>query len=242
MNSVVTLVSRGATLLGRRWRWRILYTVGLITGISGMLTGFVVAAQILTGSGHGFASAGTVTMRVNGSGTQVCDYGLLAPGDLTGAVTCTLSVAYRGSIPAHLALTVLISSKAGSGGALLYDGTNTAGLTMTLTDGHHRFTVPTGPGSTGKPCPAGFTCWTAQDDLAAPHGRSGRLVFRRGDTVTFTLRPLFVAAAGNPYQGGEASVALIAQAVQAPANPLPATCNAQTIGHPCPANGTFTWR
>jgi hypothetical protein len=242
MNSLVTLVRRGAALVGRRWRWRVLYAVGLITCVTGMLTGFVAAGQILTGSGSGLASAGTVTMRVNGSGTQVCDYGLLAPGDLTGSVTCTLSVTYRGSIPAHLALTVFISSKAGSGGALLYDGTNAAGLTMRLTDGHHNFTVPTGPGRTGKPCPAGSTCWTTQDDLAAPHARSSSLVFRRGDTVTFTLRPHFVAAAGNPYQGGEASVTLIAQAVQAPANPLPATCNAQTIGRPCPASGTFTWR
>jgi hypothetical protein len=68
------------------------------------------------------------------------------------------------------------------------------------------------------------------------------LVFHRGDTVTFILVPRFAAATGNSYQGGKAKVALIVQAVQAPANPLPATCNVTTIGQPCPESGTFTWR
>jgi hypothetical protein len=36
-------------------------------------------------------------------------------------------------------------------------------------------------------------------------------------------------------------VTLTAQAVQAPANPLPAGCTTATIGQPCPATGTFTW-
>jgi hypothetical protein len=220
----------------------VLYAIGLIAAISGLLVGFAIAAQIITGSGTGSATAGTVVMHIDGTGTQVCDYGLLAPGDLTGTATCTLSVTYRGSIPAHLALTIRISSKAGSGGAPLYNGTNATGLTMRLGDGRHSFTVPTGRGSTGRPCPAGYTCWTAPDELAATGARTPGLIFHRGDTVTFILTPLFISAVGNSYQGGKAKVALTVQAVQAPANPLPATCNVSTIGHPCPASGTFTWR
>jgi hypothetical protein len=242
MNSPVTFFRRRSAVAGRPWRARMLYAIALVAAISGLLVGFAVAAQILAHGGSGSATAGTVAMHVNGSGTQVCDYGLLAPGDLTGSATCTLSVTYRGSIPAHLALTIRISSKAGSGGAPLYDGTNANGLTMRVSEGRHSFTVPTGSGSTGKPCPTGFTCWTARDDLATSGAHTPRLIFHRGDTVTFILRPSFRSAVGNSFQGGKARVALIVQAVQAPANPLPATCNVSTIGQPCPARGTFTWR
>lgn len=227
---------------GRPWRGHVLYAAGLGLAISGLLAAFAAAAQILAGSGRGLATAGTVAMRVNGSGTRVCDYGLLAPGDLTGSATCTLSVTYHGSIPAYLALTIRINSKAGPGGAPLYDGTNVTGLTMRLKEGRHSFMVPTGPGSTGKPCQTGFTCWMAPHELATAGADHADLVFRRGDTVTFTLAPRFAAATGNSYQGGKAKVALIVQAVQAPANPLPVTCNVTTIGRPCPASGTFTWR
>jgi hypothetical protein len=151
---------------GRPWRGHVLYAAGLGLVVSGLLAAFAAAAQILAGSGTGLASAGTVAMRVNGSGTQVCHYGLLAPGDLTGSATCTLSVTYRGSIPAYLALTIRVSSKAGPGGARLYDGTNVTGLTMRLKEGRHSFMVPTGPGSTGKSCQTGFTCWIARHELA----------------------------------------------------------------------------
>jgi hypothetical protein len=156
MNSLVSLP----------WRGHVLYLIGLVLTLGGLLAGFAAAAQILAGSGTGLASAGSVTMRVDGSGARRCDYGLLAPGDLTGSATCTLSVTYRGSIPAYLALTIRVSSKAGPGGARLYDGTNVTGLTMRLKEGRHSFMVPTGPGSTGKSCQTGFTCWIARHELA----------------------------------------------------------------------------
>jgi hypothetical protein len=241
MISLVSFFRSRRAAAGRPWRARLLYVIGLTTAICGLLAGFAAASRILA-SGTGLASTGTVMLHVNGSGTQVCDYGLLAPGDLTGSATCTLSVTYRGSIPAYLALTIRISSKAGSGGSPLYDGTNTTGLTMRLREGQHNFTVPTGPGSTGEPCPAGFTCWTAPDELAAPDAGTAGLIFHRGDTVTFVLTPIFDSATGNSYQGGQAKIALLVQAVQAPANPLPSTCDVSTIGQPCPASGTFTWR
>lgn len=242
MNTRVLFLSRCSAGPSRPWRSRVLYVIALVVTACGLVVGLAAATQILTGSGTGSASAGTVSIRVNGSGTHACDYGLLAPGGLAGNATCSLSADYRGSIPAYLSLTVRIMSKAGSGGAPLYDGSNTSGLTMTISDGHHIFTVPTGPGSTGGSCPAGFTCWTAGNDLAASYVGSTSMVFHRGDAITFTLNPFFVSAAGNSYQGGVAKVALVAQAVQAPANPLPATCNATTIGQPCPATGTFSWR
>ncbi len=241
MRSLVSFLRRRAHA-GRPWRARVLYGIGLLVASCGLLAGFAAASQILHGSGTGLASAGTVTLHLNDSGSHVCDYGLLAPGDLTGTAHCTLSVTYRGSIPAYLALTIRISSKAGSGGSPLYDGSNSTGLTLRVKEGRHSFTVPTGPGSTGRPCRAGFSCWTAQDELAAPPSGTASLRFHRGDTVTFILTPRFAAGTGNAFQDGKAKVSLAVQAVQAPANPLPATCNASTIGQPCPASGTFTWR
>src|SRR5260370_40585428 len=160
------------------------------------------------------------------------------PGDPTGSANCVVSVSYTGSIGAFDSLTARIRSKAGSGGSPLYDGTNMAGLTFSVGDGHHSYTVPTGP---GVPCEHGFTCWAANNDLAAAYrGSVPALVFDRSDEATFTMRPRLLTAVGNAYQGGTALIVLHVQAVQAPANPLPPNCDITTIGPPCPAAGPFT--
>jgi hypothetical protein len=140
-----------------------------------------------------------------------------------------------------MSLTVQVQARPGTGGAALYSG-NTAGLTLSISDGHSTFTVPAGPGSTGGSCPAAFTCWTAANDLAAWYSNgTPNLTFADGDFVTFTVTPSFPKTAGNGYQGGTATVTLTAQAVQAPGNPLPPGCTTATIGQPCLATGTFTW-
>jgi hypothetical protein len=222
-------------------RWRAGYSVAMVVAVTGLVTGLSSASLSTNGSGTGSASTGTVALSVNRSASKTCSYNALLPGDLTGAATCAFSVGYTGSLPAYLSLTVQIQSKAGPGGRSLYGG-GSAGLTLSISDGQRSYTVPAGAGTTGGSCPAGFTCWTAQNDLAAWYsGGPPNLIFAAGDSVTFTLTPQFPRSLGNAYQGGAAAVTLTVQAVQATADPLPAACTVATIGQPCPAAGTFTW-
>jgi hypothetical protein len=218
-----------------------MYLAGVALAATGLVTGLASATLNATGGGTGSASAGSVAIGLNSAASRTCGYGSLLPGGLAGPATCALSVSYTGTLTAFLSLTIQVQAKAGAGGAPLYDGAG--GLTLSVGDGHAGFTVPTGPGTTGGSCPAGFTCWTAANDLAAWYAGNGapNLQFTSGTPVTFTVTPSFPRAAGNAYQGGSATVTLTAQAVQAPGNPLPAGCTTATIGRPCPASGTFTW-
>lgn len=236
-------VTAGGPVASRAsWRWRGAYWVTAVVAVAGLLTGLGSASLSTGGSGTGSAGAGTVALTVNASATKTCGYNALLPGALTGSATCSFAVSYTGSLHAYLSLTVQIQSKAGPGGTPLYDGSGTTGLTLSISDGQHSYAVPTGTGVTGGPCPAGYTCWTAANDLAAWYsGSTPNLAFASGDSVTFTVTPLFPKTAGNSYQGGTAAVTLVVQAVQATANPLPASCTAAAIGRPCPAAGSFTW-
>lgn len=224
----------------RSWRWRGTYAAAVVLAATALVTGLGSATLTGTGSGSGSASSGSVTF---GTPTvRTCSYSSLLPGDLVGSATCVFAVSYSGSLPTYLSLTIQIRSAAGPGGTPLYDGTNTTGLTFTLSDGHVSYTIPTGPGTTGGTCQAGYTCWTAQNDLAAWYSAgTPNLTFASGKSVTFTVTPRFPKSAGNAYQGGTATVTLIAQAVQATSNPLPPGCTPSTTGQPCPATGTFTW-
>ncbi len=227
---------------GTSWRWRTVYFSALVVAALALALGVAAATSDLTGSGAGQATTGTVALSVDGPATHVCDYGRVVPGDLTGSADCAFSVRYDGSITAYLSLSLLVASAAGPGGQPLYDGSNSDGLTLHVSDGHRSFTVPTGPGTTGGACPAGSTCWTAASELAGWYaGTSPDLTFSSGDAVTFTVIPHFPVTAAAAYQGGTATVTLTVQAVQAPANPLPGGCTTATIGQPCPASGSFTW-
>ncbi|HXW43296.1 MAG TPA: hypothetical protein VEL03_00810 [Streptosporangiaceae bacterium] len=206
-----------------------------------LAVGCASASYEILGSGGGSASVGTVTLSINGPATHTCVYSALVPGDVTGA-TCAFSVIYTGSVTAYLELTVSVTASAGSGGQPLYNGSDTSGLTITISDGHASYTAPTGPGTTGGACPARSTCWTQRYDLAAWYtGSSPRLTFSAGDITTFTIVPALGSGSGPGYEGGAASVTLTAHAVQAPANPLPASCTTASIGQPCPPSGSFTW-
>ena len=195
------------------------------------------------GTGAGASATGTVKLGVGEPATTTCTYAGLSPGDLAGSSTCALSVNYTGSVPAFVSITVEVRSIAGSGGATLYDGSNTDGLTFSVSDGQTSFAVPTGPGLTGGSCPAGYTCWSSPDDLAAWYsGATSSLIFTNASpTVTWTVTPFFPASAGNQYQGASASLTLVAQAIQSEPTPLPAGCTTSTIGQSCPSSGAFTW-
>ena len=226
---------------GRRaQRFRTLGLASVAAGIGALVTSIVYALLTLNGGGTGSATTGSVSLGTPVSTT--CNVANLSPGDLTGSRTCSLATTYTGSLPAYMSLTVQIQSTKGIGAKPLFDGTNTTGLTLSISDGHRNFTVPTGAGSTGGSCPVGYTCWSASNDLAATYsGSTPNLTFSNGNAVTFTVTPLFAKATGNPYQGASATVTLTAQAVQAGANSLPAGCTTSTIGHPCPATPSFSW-
>ena len=200
-----------------------------------------VAYAVLTTFGGGAGSASTGTVRIGSPVTATCNVTNLVPGALSGATTCSFGVTYSGALPAFMSLTVQVQSTHGSGGGTLYAG-NTSGLTLSISDGHATYTVPAGAGTTGGTCPAGRTCWTASNDLAAWYsGATPNLAFSNGKSVTWTVTPTFPKSAGNAFQGSGATVTLTAQAVQTGANPLPASCTTATVGTPCPASGTFTW-
>ena len=219
-------------------RHHLMYTLSALTLSGGLFLGTAAADQIFNGAGGGSVATGTVSLDSN-SRTRACDYTSLGLGALTGSATCVMSVTYTGSIGAFMSLTVRIRSAAGSGGSPLYDGTNVTGLTMTISDGHNLYMVPVGPPT---PCGGGFSCWTAANALAASYQTNpGDLIFRDGDTATFTLTPVFRGTDGSAYADAQADVDLSVQVVQAAANPLPSGCGASTIGSPCPASGTFTW-
>ena len=223
-----------------RPRWRALYFVAVPSLSAGLALGVAAATVGITGSGTGQASTGSVTLSVDAAASHTCGFTGLLPGTLSGRTACTFSVSYTGTLGAFLSLTVQVASAAGVGGRPLYDGTNLSGLTLAISDGHASYQVPTGPGRTG--CGAGLSCWSSANELAAWYqGGAPELLFTAGDSVTFTIRPDFPVTASAAYQGGTASVTLTVQAVQAPANPLPASCTTSTVGQPCPAAGTFTW-
>ncbi len=232
----------GTTIVATR-RMRRLRRLGLASAAAGaaaLLGGVAYALLTATGTGSGSASLGSVS--IGTPATTTCNYANLAPGDLTGSRTCSLGVTYSGSLPAYMSLTVQVQSAKGTSTKSLYDGTNSTGLTLSISDGHHTYSVPTGSGTTGGACPATYTCWTASNDLAAWYsGSTPNLSFSSGNSVTWTVTPLFPTIAGNPYQGAAASVTLTAQAVQAGANPLPSGCTTSTIGQPCAATATFQW-
>lgn len=242
MTTHFRIAGRPSAGTDRTWRWRVLYFAAVAVTVGGLVVGFASATVSGTGPGTGPAPTGSVAMSINASATHACSYVSLLPGELTGSAACALSVTYTGSISAYLSLTVQVQSKAGAGGDLLYDGTDTSGLTLSISDSHNNFVAPTGSGTTGGSCPLGFTCWTAANDLAAWYSNgASSLTFSNGDGLTFAVTPLFPGTVGDAYQGGAATVTLTVLAVQALANPLPVACAVSTIGQPCPASGTFTW-
>ena len=227
----------------RRWR-RWLPGACLAAALIALAGGLAQALLSAGGSGTGSATTGSIGVTPITAVSHTCTYASLQPGDLTGSDTCTLQATYTGNVPAWESLTVEVQSSAGTGGSTLYDGSGTGGLTLSISDdGGQSFTVPLGAGTTGGSCPLGKTCWSADHDLAAWYsGATPNLNFTSGETVTWTVTPMFVSTINdNKYQGGSAAVTLVVNAVQSQGNSLPGTCTTSTIGRPCPAAGTFTW-
>ena len=222
---------------------RLTAVIVIVVAAGALITGVATAFFSQSKSQPGSVAIARVTLGADAPASATCGFSSLAPGDLTGVPACGLAIQYVGSTPGYVALSVEIQSRAGVGGTPLYDGSNATGLTFSISDGHASYEVPTGPGSTGGSCPAGFTCWTASDDLAAWYSGSipGLAFTGASAPVTWTVSPSFPTTVGNAYQGGSATLILTAHAVQTSPNPLPSACSLATVGQDCPSSGGFTW-
>ena len=188
-------------------------------------------------------SAGNVSLHVNAASTTTCHISNLVPGDSPTPTPCRFSVSYTGTVPAYVALNVMVDSTSSHSGHTLYDAGRPDGITFVITDGHHTFSSPTGPSQTGGSCPRSFTCWNVANEIAAWYqGSNAHLVFTRDSpAVTWTENVLVPTSLGNEFQGAGANLVLTARAIQATSNPLPSSCNAVTIGLPCAPTNHFTW-
>ena len=217
---------------------------------------FATSTSSMTGQGAGSTTTGSLTLTETAHTT--CDYTAspIVPG--TSMTPCSFKVTYTntGSIPAYVALNVLIVTHAGSGpGAVpLYNpGSPTPpgpGLTFIVKDddaSSNSYDVPvtavsndqcTGNAAGDLGEPAGSVCYQATNELAA-WGASNK-VFEQNDTVTWTITPSFASINDGSYQGATASITLAAQAVQQPANTIECT-STPTIGQSCTPTGSFSW-
>ena len=221
--------------------------VGVALTGGGVLVATSGASNSPTSTTDNATSAGRISasiLTVDAPATHTCQYDDLVPGDLTGTSKCTFAVNYAGAMPGYVALSVAIRSKVGSGGVTLYDGTNSSGLSFSLSDGHRSFVIPSGQGTTGGRCPLSYRCWYSADELAAWYRtNSTNLTFPENQSsITWTLTPLFPRTAGNSYQGVSAAIILTANAVTSYPTALPADCNISTIGRTCQPTGSFTWK
>jgi hypothetical protein len=223
--------------------WRSLGVVSLVGAVMALCASVVYATVTYLGAGTGSGSTAVVSLSLGAPAQKLCSYTDLEPGDLVGspAQSCTFSIRYSGSITAYMALDVVIQTRAGPGRSKhrLYDPSAGSGLTLKITDSQVpkvTYVTPTKATACPAGAPAGTVCYAVHDDLVSAH------VFTSASpAVTFTISPQFPKSAGNAYQGATAGVKLIVHVVQAAVNPLPATCDASTLGHPCPPSGTFTW-
>jgi hypothetical protein len=223
--------------------WRSLGVLSMVGAVLALAATVVYATVTYLGVGTGSGSTAVVSLSLGAPAQKLCSYTGLEPGDLVGspAQSCTFSVKYSGSIAAHMALDVVIQTHAGSGrGKLrLYDPAAGAGLTLKITDSQVpkvTYSLPTTSSACPAGTPAGTVCYSEHDNLVSAH------VFTSASAaVTFTISPHFPKSSGNAFQGATAGVKLVVHVVQAAANPLPATCNASTVGQPCPPSGIFTW-
>jgi hypothetical protein len=231
--------------LGRRtagkgqqgWK-RLIAVVGSVVAVS-MVASFAAAVTFgffdaTTTAQTSKLSAGTVTLTSDTSGA--CNVANMLPGS---SETCALKVTYSGTVPAYLGLDVLIATKPGSPGTLpLYDPNDVTNsdLQVTVVDNQSTTVTYVQPSTSfGQPlstCPGqyssgSYTCYQLSDLLASTSPFTNNTSGSPSDVfTTFVIVP---TSSLSGYQGGTASVVLLAHAVQA-ANQSLGSCSA---GSPC---------
>jgi hypothetical protein len=206
---------------------------------TGVAVFFGAAAALVSSSTFGFFStnasssantftAGTVTQSRTAGGD--CAVTNLFP-DGTAHNCGTLQVSYRGSVPAYLAVDVLIETQAGSGGHKLYDPSDSSHdvqVTVASTSPTvASYSLPATPlGSCPGGAPVGSTCYELDKDLV-----STTPFTNASSPVTLTTSVKLPTSSTTDYQGGAAQIYLTVHAAQSGNNPATG-CSA---GQPCTA-------
>ncbi len=176
-------------------------------------------------------AAGTVTLAESAS--SACSVTGILPGATGGP--CTLQVTYSGSVAAYLGLDVFIATKAQVPGTIpLYDPSDSSNdLQISVSDGQSPqvtylapTSVPTVVGCTtvpGSGFDSTYICYELSDVLVST------TPFTNDGTDTFTTTVSVPTSSTTGYQGGTASIVLLAHAVQS-AHQNPGSC---TAGSPC---------
>lgn len=230
----------------RTRRWRILAAGAGAMSMAALVGGLAFAFLNVNGSGTGSATTGALALTLNAPATHACTYSALAPGDLIGTPSCTLSVTYSGAISGWVGLDVLIATKAQAPGTLpLYNPSDAShDLQITISDNQSSpvtyVTPSTSFGASLASCPSpynvgGYTCYQLANLLV-----STAAFTNASPAVTFTLTGSLPSGSGNSYQHGTASVVMTAHAVQSPANALLCTAT-PTPGKPCVPAAPFSW-
>ena len=235
------------------------------TLIAGTTFGLFSAQQT---SGNSTFSTGTVSIG-QGTPSTPCAITDLMPGDSSadvGRSPCTFTVTNGSSAPSYAAVDVLIATdkaasaptKYGDTTAIvtknLYDGTNTTGLHVSISDGTNSFTVPVT--ANAVTCPTGTdplagavsaltlpstdACYEVKNLLlsaSAVPGTNSPPAALSSLTVSWSLPAL---TTGNEYEGGEAVIAMNAHEVQQAHNTLNCSPSAG-VGQSCTPGSGFSW-
>lgn len=197
-------------------------TAGIVAAVAVLATGVSLAFFSARGTAQsGTLSAGTVTLST--SATNTCNVGHLLPGQSPAA--CRLQATYGGSVPAWMALDVLIATKAGApGNTPLYNPLDSANdLQITVTDSQSSpvtYVSPSTSFGSAIACPSGsgfgsaYTCYQLSDLLVSTTPFTAST-----PSDTFTTSVTLPMSNGSGYQGGAASIVLTVHAAQAGNNP-----------------------
>ena len=153
-------------------------------------------------------TTGTVTLSSDISGA--CAVSNMLPG--SSPSPCTLKATYGGSVPAYMAVDVLIESQSGNGGTNLYNPSDSAHdlqVALSSTSPSVTYTVPV----TSTPCPgsapSGSNCYELDNEIV-----NLTPFINASSPVTFSTIVTLPANTTTGYRGGAAQVIITAHAAQ----------------------------
>ncbi len=161
--------------------------------------------------------------------------GLLPNG--TSPTPCTFTATYSGSVPAYVAVDVIIEAQAGAGGTKLYnptDSSNDLQVSIGSTTPSVTYTVPTSATTCPTGAPAGSSCYELDNELVST------ATFSASGSIGFSVSVKLPTTSPTGYEGGTAQISLITHAVQAAHNTLSCT-STPTAGQACTPSGSFRW-
>jgi len=169
-------------------------------------------------------SSGSVSLTSVAGGT--CSSNALLPGSVAAA--CTLTTTYAGTVPALLALDIVIETQSGNGGTNLYnpsDSTHDLQVAITSSSPTVTYVVPTVATTCPGSAPSGSTCYALSDELVSTTSFTSS-----SPAVTFSTVVSLPAGSTTGYRGGAAQIIETVHATQATNNGSTTTC---TVGTQC---------